>query len=188
MKKLLILGLFLILNSSFLLAPTAVKTEERKQKEIECTQKEIKYNDLYKSALSKLREFEGLRLMPYADSHGASIGYGHFIRNGEHFTKITELEAEILLKSDFETAMKTVENNTKYNRYDNPEKVLALAHFVFNFGENAFVNSTMLYNIKHDKPINNEITRWVHAKVNGEFITLNCLVQRRNYELNLYNS
>ena len=112
MKKLLILGLFLILNSSFLLAPTAVKTEERKQKEIECTQKEIKYNDLYKSALSKLREFEGLRLMPYADSHGASIGYGHFIRNGEHFTKITELEAEILLKSDFETAMKTVENNT----------------------------------------------------------------------------
>lgn len=43
-------------------------------------------------------EFEGLRLEPYRDSAGYwTIGIGHLVRPGEHFTKITAEQAEARL-------------------------------------------------------------------------------------------
>jgi GH24 family phage-related lysozyme (muramidase) len=66
--------------------------------------------------------------------------------------------------------------------------VLSLAHFVFNFGEGSFANSTMLKNIKQDLPIDTEITRWTKARINGELTVLDSLKRRREYELKLYYS
>lgn len=186
--KYLLIALFIVTNCNFVLAPV-IKTDKKMiTEQIILHQKEVKYYELYAQSLDKLKSFEGLRLMPYFDSKGMTIGYGHAMRSYEHFTSITNEKAEALLRVDFEGAMQSVERATGYNRLDNPEKVLALAHFVFNFGEDAFNRSTMLKNIRAEKPIDNEIRRWVHADIHGEKVVLSCLKERREYELKLYYS
>lgn len=188
MKKLFILFI-LITNCAFMKAPMNSKEfDESVLARYEQLVKEEIYFDIYDEVLIKLKEFEGLRLTAYADAGGKSIGYGHHIRSFERISAvITEEYAEALLRIDFEKAIRVVENNTNFNRYDNPEKVLALANFVFNLGSGNFQNSTMLKNIKAGKPIDNEIVRWNKVKRGDEVLTYSHLTMRRNYELNLYN-
>lgn len=153
-------------------------------------QKEAAFFALYNDAIEKLKEFEGLRLAPYQDVTGEwHIGYGHKILPSEHFDgPITEERAAAMLRVDYAIRLQSVEKLTGISRYDAPGKVLALAHFEFQFGEQALATSTLLKNIHHNKPIDTEITRWVHATVGGEKVVLTHLVQRRVYELNLYYS
>lgn len=188
MKKLFILFI-LITNCAFMKAPMNSKEfDESVLARYEQLVKEKIYFDIYDEVLNQLKEFEGLRLTAYVDAGGKAIGYGHHIKSYEKFPiLITEEQAEALLRIDFEQAIRIVEENTNFNRYDNPEKVLALANFVFNLGSGNFQNSTMLKNIKSGIPIDNEIVRWNKVTVNGEKVAHSHLTMRRNYELNLYN-
>lgn len=190
MKKLLIL-IILITNCAFLRAPE--NSNYHSKEFIENTyyriEKERVYFDLYEQSLEKLKEFEGLRLIAYKDGHGMTIGYGHQIKKYEKIPiVITEDYAEGLLRIDFEYAISFVEKSTGFNRYEEPNKVLALANFVFNLGSGNFQNSTLLQNIKHNLPIDNEITRWTKVKVGDIYINNSHLTMRRNYELSLYNN
>lgn len=188
MKKFIIL-LILITNCAFLRAPenSNYYTKEFIENTFYRIEKERIYFDLYKEVLIKLKEFEGLRLVAYKDTYGMAIGYGHQIKKYEKIpTVITEEFAEAMLRIDFEYAISVVEKQTGFDRYKEPNKVLALANFVFNLGSGNFQNSTMLKNIKKDLPIDNEITRWVKVKVGDSYITYSHLKMRRNYELNLY--
>lgn len=187
MKHLLVLTSILLLNCSFLIAPNNINNDFREEN-YKLIQKESNFFKIYNESLQTLKEFEGLRLVPYQDSRGYSIGYGHFIKNYESFTIISEEKAEALLRVDFESAISSIERLTEFNRYDNPEKVLALAHFIFQFGEGSFANSTLLKNIVNDKAINNEIVRWTHVTINGEKKSLPSLEKRRKYELELFYS
>ena len=48
-----------------------------------------------------IKQWEGLRLVPYDDGYGnATIGYGHLIRPGERFGKITQAQADQLFYDD----------------------------------------------------------------------------------------
>lgn len=183
--KNLLLTLIIVLFSSTLYAP--IRTID--DREIENTyiriQKENKYFELYRESLETLKDFEGLSLISYRDANGKSIGYGHHIQSYERIpNKITEEYAESLLRIDYEHAISTVEKYTGFNRYNEPEKVLALSHFVYNLGSGNFINSTMLYNIQNNKPIDKEIIRWVHIKSRYN----SHLYSRRIYELNLYKN
>jgi len=151
-------------------------------------QKEIEYRDSYNSAIDKLKEFEGLQLVPYQDSHGLAVGYGHVILSYESFEKISKETAEELLFIDFDKAILKVEQYTGLNRFEDAKKVLALAHFVFQFGEGAFANSTLRQNVLTNQSIAGEIIRWTHATINGEKKSLPSLEKRRQYELKLYYS
>lgn len=190
MKKFIIL-LILITNCAFLRAPenSNYYTKEFIENTFYRIEKERIYFDLYKEVLIKLKEFEGLRLVAYKDTHGMAIGYGHQIKKYEKIpTVITEEFAEAMLRIDFEYAISVVEKQTGFDRYKEPNKVLALANFVFNLGSGSFQNSTMLKNIKHNIPIDNEITRWNKMKVGGSYVVSSHLKMRRSYELQLYNN
>lgn len=189
MKKLIIL-LILITNCAFLRAPenSNYYTKEFIENTFYRIEKERVYFDLYKDVLIKLKEFEGLRLVAYRDTYGMAIGYGHQIKSYEKIpTVITEEFAEAMLRIDFEYAISVVEKQTGFDRYEEPNKVLALANFVFNLGSGNFQNSTMLKNIKHNIPIDNEITRWNKMKVSDSYVVSSHLKMRRDYELRLYN-
>jgi GH24 family phage-related lysozyme (muramidase) len=189
MKKVTLLLSCILFFSITCFAPELITTEQEIEVRYERMQKEARFFSLYNQALNKLKEFEGLSLVAYTDGKGKTIGYGHFIERFEDIPVIiTEEEAEALLRIDFEESIQTVEKSTGYDRFNDPEKVLALAHFVFNVGGFAFERSTLLKNLQARQTINHEIVRWNKTTINGEKVTLPHLTMRRHYELNLFYS
>lgn len=187
--KHLLLTLVIVSISFNLYAPIRVVDITEEIEMYNKVQKENKYFKLYKESLIVLKEFEGFSLTAYADVNGKSIGYGHHIQKYENIPNIiTEDYAEILLKIDFEHAISTVEQLTELDRFNNPEKVLALAHFVYNLGSGNFANSTLLQNVKNNKCITSEIIKWTKIKVDNTIIYSNHLYKRRLYELMLYQN
>lgn len=187
--KHLLLTLVIVSISFTLNAPIRIVDITEKIEMYNKVQKENKYFKLYKESLNILKEFEGFSLTSYTDVNGKSIGYGHHIQKYEKIPNIiTEEYAEILLRVDFEHAISTVEQLTEFNRFNNPEKVLALAHFVYNLGSGNFANSTLLQNIKNDKCIESEIIKWTKMKVGNNIVHSNHLYKRRLYELTLYQN
>jgi len=187
--KHLLLTLVIVSISFNLHAPIRVVDITEEIEMYNKVQKENKYFKLYKESLIVLKEFEGFSLTSYIDVNGKSIGYGHHIQKYENIPNIiTEEYAEILLRIDFEHAISTVEQLTELDRFNNPEKVLALAHFVYNLGSGNFANSTLLQNVKNNKCIASEIIKWTKIKVDNTIIYSNHLYKRRLYELMLYQN
>ena len=93
--------------------------------------------------LGLIKKFEGLRLDVYDDVAGKpTIGYGHLIKPGETFDRITEDQADSLLLADVQTTVKCVTNLVRtavsQNEFD------ALVCFAYNLGCRALQNSTLL--------------------------------------------
>ena len=93
--------------------------------------------------LEFIKDHEGFRHETYRDSAGhATIGYGHKIREHEHFTTITEAEGAAILRHDVATAEAAVNRLVKVplnqNQYD------ALVSFTYNLGEGNLAKSTLL--------------------------------------------
>jgi lysozyme len=92
--------------------------------------------------LALVKKWEGLRLAPYKDAAGLwTIGYGHLIKEGEAFTRISGEEAEELLQDDLirtERAVEELVDAVKKSEFD------ALVSFAFNVGTYALKTSTLL--------------------------------------------
>jgi len=89
-----------------------------------------------------IKHFEGLRLTPYLCSAGKlTIGYGHTAHVAWGM-RITEDEAEILLKHDLLTAEAGVSRLVRVPLTDN--QYAALVSFVFNLGIGRLASSTLL--------------------------------------------
>jgi lysozyme len=92
--------------------------------------------------LALIKKWEGLRLAPYKDAAGLwTVGYGHLVKEGEHFTRISGEEAEELLQLDLleaERAVEALAQQTKKSEYD------ALVSFTFNLGKRNLQESTLL--------------------------------------------
>lgn len=149
-----------------------------------------KYDKLYESVLNSIKKFEGVRLTSYYCPAGyKTIGVGHLIRDYEVIDDTITLEqADSLLKIDFEESVETITKLLNYDRYKEPEKTLALAHFVFNIGGVAFEKSNLLHLIKENKPIRYEFLRWVHYRdLNNKVIVSNNLINMRSYESTLFS-
>ncbi len=92
--------------------------------------------------IALIREFEGFSSTPYyCQANKLTIGYGHVIKKGEQFTRITESEAILLLQQDLQTAENHVKRFIKYpltqNQFD------ALVSFTFNLGGGTLQRSTV---------------------------------------------
>lgn len=141
---------------------------------------------------------EGFRSAPYLDKAGHwTIGIGHKIKPGEHFTTLTEAEAFQLMKRDIEPIETFINNympKITQNQFD------ALVIFIFNIGLTAFLNSSVFSNIK-DKKFEEatkpwakwiNITQKVKDPQTGEMvkklIPVEGLIKRRAVEINLFNS
>lgn len=129
-----------------------------------------------------IKKAESLRLEAYKCPAGVpTIGWGHTkgVKMGQ---KITKQQAEKLLKEDLNKMASVVKKHVKVeinqNQFD------ALVSFVFNVGEDAFKNSTMLnlINQKDFKGASKEFQRWVHA--DGK--KLEGLVVRRENEKKMF--
>lgn len=139
-------------------------------------------------ALELIKESEGLRLNAYRCSAGVlTIGYGHTkdVREG---LRITEPEAETLLKMDLvdcESAVnKFVKVQLNQNQFD------ALVDFVFNFGETKFRLSTLLKKLNDGnyKEASEEFLRWNKAfdPKKKVYVELAGLTKRRTKEKELF--
>jgi GH24 family phage-related lysozyme (muramidase) len=87
----------------------------------------------YQSEISQLMMDEGLRYEPYKDTLGnATIGFGHLIRSGEEFAKLTPRQAIELLRDDYAIAKQSVERRYPWASGD---VKLVLTNMSFQLGE-----------------------------------------------------
>jgi lysozyme len=133
-----------------------------------------------------IKRFESLELTAYTCAAGKlTIGYGHVILPHESFQKITEAQAEALLKRDlkvFETFLNAIKLPfvLNQNQYD------ALIALMFNIGCGAFQKSTLLRLLKEGDVAGaaGQFGRFVFANR----VKLNGLVRRRAAEADLFET
>lgn len=132
--------------------------------------------------IAKIKEFEGFRSQAYKCPAGVwTIGYGHTVdvKPGD---KISEAEAERLLRKDlihYEAFVESLNVSQKQEKFD------ALVDFAYNLGCAALEDSTLLKKIRAcrpDKEIRAEFMRWVYSKKKK----LPGLVTRRQWEADRY--
>lgn len=86
---------------------------------------------------------EGLKLKPYPDGVGFSVGIGHFIQENEKFLMqgITKEQAIEIFKKDLENVENTIDNTVNVPLTFNQR--LAIASLIFNIGSGAWKTSTV---------------------------------------------
>lgn len=144
-----------------------------------------------------LMDMEGFVSEPTPDLAGHStIGYGHKIKVGEKFGKITKPQALDLLRKDVKPIGELLNNylpiGLKQNQFD------ALVIFIFNIGQTGFLNSTVFKDIKEKKFEAATIPwrRWINIskyekdKETGEtkriLVPVKGLINRREREIELF--
>ena len=131
--------------------------------------------------ISKLKEFEGLRLVAYKPTKAErwwTIGYGHSAGDVKAGMHITEEKAEELLRRDLYFVEKFVNGISKVRTQGQFD---ALVSFAYNVGIGKLKSSTLLKKIMHDAPkaeIQKEFLRWTTS--GGK--RLAGLVKRRSWE------
>lgn len=136
------------------------------------------------AGLQLIKEFEGLRLDAYLCPAGVwTVGYGS---TGDHVypgQRITEPEAEELLRKDLWRFEDCVSSQVKVGLTDN--EYAALVSFAFNCGCGAFQGSTLLRRLNAGDPkqrvFSEELPKWVR----GGGKVLPGLVRRREAEIAL---
>lgn len=131
--------------------------------------------------ISKLKEFEGLRLVAYKPTKAErwwTIGYGHSAGDVRAGMRINEEKAEELLKRDLFFVEKFVNGIPKVQTQGQFD---ALVSFTYNVGVGKLNASTLLKKIMHDahtEEIQREFMKWVYS--GGR--RLGGLVKRRSWE------
>jgi len=96
-----------------------------------------------KNGLALTEQFEGCRLMAYQDQVGVwTIGYGHTGPEVKAGLTITQAQAAAWLAADVASAAACVNRLVAVRL--SQEEFDALVDFVFNLGQRAFANSTLL--------------------------------------------
>ena len=120
---------------------------------------------------------------------GATIGYGHLIKNSEDFKNgISEYRATELLRADIATAERTVKDNITVpltqNQFD------ALTSLAYNIGARNFANSTVVKYINnpnfHSSVYPNLESAW-KAWNRSQGAVSNGLINRRQHEWDMYS-
>lgn len=147
------------------------------------------------NGLEFITKLEGLVLHVYKDVAGLdTIGIGHLIRPGEHFTTITREEAYALLAVDVKKFEQKIQEHVRaplsQNQFD------ALVSFFFNVG------TGVLYDDKNKRMADTgiaialaagrlndvpaEMMKWCKARVNGKVVVVKGLENRRKAETELF--
>lgn len=139
------------------------------------------------SGVALLKRFEGLELEAYQDIAGIwTIGYGHTGSDVQPGMRITEREAEALLRRDLKPREDAVEQLSSVplnqNEFD------ALVSFVYNVGIDAFRRSTARRRLNKNDRIGaaEALTWWNKATVGGVLREVLGLTRRRAAERALF--
>lgn len=137
------------------------------------------------AGLALTKRFEALELSSYRDCAGIwTIGYGHTGSGVCEGMRITEVEAEMLLRGDVGDAVACVNRSViadiTQHQFD------AMVDFCFNAGRGNFVNSTLLrkVNIGDFAGAAAQFGLWVHA--GGKVVE--GLVRRRDAERTMFST
>lgn len=136
-----------------------------------------------------IKRFEGLELQAYQDIAGIwTIGYGHTGPDVEPGMRISERDAEELLKTDLrpreEAVSRLVSVSLNQNEFD------ALVSFIYNVGIEAFRKSTARKRLNANNRLGaaEALTWWNKATVSGVLREVNGLTRRRASERGLFLS
>ena len=139
------------------------------------------------AGIGMLKRFEGLELEAYQDIAGIwTIGYGHTGPDVQPGMKISERDAEELLRRDLKPREQAVESAVKVplnqNEFD------ALVSFVYNVGAAALRSSTALKRLNRGDRIGaaDALTWWNKATVGGVLREVLGLTRRRAAERALF--
>ncbi len=134
-----------------------------------------------------IKRFEGLELEAYQDIAGIwTIGYGHTGADVQPGMKISERDAEELLRRDLKPREQAVDGAVKVplnqNEFD------ALVSFVYNVGASAFRGSTALKRLNKGDRVGaaDALTWWNKATVGGVLREVLGLTRRRAAERALF--
>ena len=116
------------------------------------------------AGLALTRSFEGFRSEAYQDSAGVwTIGYGHTGPDVTAGRRVSEFEAEALLRADIAGSVacvnRAVEVPITQNQFD------ALVDFCFNVGRGAFLRSSLLGYLNQEDfyAVGVQFRMWVNA-------------------------
>jgi lysozyme len=143
------------------------------------------WNKNYEKTIKAIKKHEGFAGgNPYICPGGhLTIGYGHVIKEGESFTRLTEKQADSLLRVDFNKALRAVDASVKLEG----SKKLAIAHFVFAKGIGTFNRSELRQKIVNGESIDDEIVKWCYyTNRNGERVKSQHALNIRKWELRMY--
>ena len=147
----------------------------------------LEQKNISEKGFALIREFEGLQLKAYKDTGGVwTIGFGTIKYPNGVAVKQGDVcsiqQAEQWLRNDCVWVDACLDKNVKVDL--NQNQFDALASFVYNIGETAFVKSTMLALINDNSltAAANQFDRWVFD--NGKQIR--GLVNRRSKEKELF--
>ncbi len=139
------------------------------------------------SGIELLKRFEGLELEAYQDIAGIwTIGYGHTGDDVRPGMRITEREAEALLRRDLRPREDAVDRHVtvplNQNEFD------ALVSFVYNVGIEGFRRSTALRRLNNGDRVGaaDALTWWNKATVGGVLRAVTGLTRRRAAEAALF--
>lgn len=134
-----------------------------------------------------IKRFEGLELEAYQDVAGVwTIGYGHTGPDVRAGLRISERDAEKLLRRDLKSREGAV--NRLVSAPLNQNEFDALVSFVYNVGVDAFKGSTARQRLnKGDRPgAADALTWWNKATINGVKREVPGLARRRAAEADLF--
>jgi lysozyme len=135
--------------------------------------------------LEVLKTHEGFQATPYLCPAGKrTIGYGHVILAQEHFTSLSEAEANQLLHHDLQPVIAAVHRLIISPL--NEAQLNALVCFTFNVGCAALQRSTLRQCINREEhgAVAAQLRRWIWA--GGRILP--GLIRRREDEITLYYS
>lgn len=139
------------------------------------------------NGIDLLKGFEGLELEAYQDIAGIwTIGYGHTGNDVEPGMRISEREAENLLRSDLRPREQAVERLTDVDL--NQNEFDALVSFVYNVGIEAYRGSTARRRLNKGDRLGaaDALTWWNKATVGGVLRPVTGLTRRRAAERALF--
>ncbi len=139
------------------------------------------------NGIQLLKRFEGLELEAYQDIAGVwTIGYGHTGPDVQPGMKISERDAEELLRRDLKPREQAVDGGAKVSL--NQNEFDALVSFVYNVGAAAYRGSTALKRLNKGDRIGaaDALTWWNKATVGGVLREVLGLTRRRAAERALF--
>ncbi|MEM9168622.1 MAG: lysozyme [Pseudomonadota bacterium] len=139
------------------------------------------------SGIALLKEFEGLELEAYQDIAGIwTIGYGHTGPDVKPGMRISEREAEALLRRDLRSREDAVSSLTSVSL--NQNEFDALVSFVYNVGIGAYRGSTARKRLNRGnrEGAADALTWWNKATVDGVLRPVLGLTRRRAAERALF--
>ncbi len=189
----LVIGMLFAPNSFLgeLISEPNFTNYEVKQPEVSHAEKnyisKYKFEKGYEEAVKFIKDHEGFAGgKAYYDAAGIkTIGYGHVIKPGEKFPeRITKKQADILLRKDFDKAVKSAGRETNVKGY----KKIVVAHFIYAKGIGNFLKSNFRKKVLAGKPVDDELKKWCYYRnKDGKPVRSEYIYKIRLWEIEMYN-